>query len=305
MITIQDVGKDILNHSPKKFYVFVGPEYGIKLRYIKELENYYGDIEYPENVSIVLNSMKSRHIIPLNPKVYVIRYDEDFVSSLNDNSQSMINRLNIIGTIVCIYEQPKHVARLDKYLPDFTVSIDNVNPQYLYKYLKTDFPNLDDIYINLAIKISSDYNQAGNICRCMLSLDDITLRSIKLSNLEKLFGYTNVSSEIQLKASINHKDFAAANRILSDYEGDPDSILYSVLSTLIDLDKAFSSKYLSEDVRKYIKLWTPEDVYNLFCYTYLELKRLRSLSYSDGFNSVNYILGMLTFDRIPQIGAMV
>ena len=49
MLTIQELGLQILQHNPLKFYVFGGSEYGIRMRYIEELKNYYGEcIESPD-----------------------------------------------------------------------------------------------------------------------------------------------------------------------------------------------------------------------------------------------------------------
>lgn len=44
MISIQDVGKQILSGCPSTFYVMVGTEYGVKCRYIQSLTNHYGTV---------------------------------------------------------------------------------------------------------------------------------------------------------------------------------------------------------------------------------------------------------------------
>ena len=42
MRNIQDVGTEILQNTPKKFYIFVGEEYGIKMKYIEILSKHFG-----------------------------------------------------------------------------------------------------------------------------------------------------------------------------------------------------------------------------------------------------------------------
>ena len=41
MLSVQDVGTQILGGNPGKFYVLCGTEYGIKKKYIDVLNSYY------------------------------------------------------------------------------------------------------------------------------------------------------------------------------------------------------------------------------------------------------------------------
>ena len=100
MRTINEVGMEILSGNPKGFYVFLGPEYGIKCKYIDSLKQHYGDLkEYP-SVNSLLKMFNTRRLIPLSPCVYVVRYDEDFLSSLSEKTKSTIHKTNFIGTVV-------------------------------------------------------------------------------------------------------------------------------------------------------------------------------------------------------------
>ena len=110
MRSIQEVGKEVLEGNPKSFYIFAGPEYGIKVRYIQLLcKHYNSNYECYDKVSDVLDMMSVKHLVPLQPKVYVVRYDESFLSTLSPNTEHKIKSYNIIGTLICIYEQQKHV----------------------------------------------------------------------------------------------------------------------------------------------------------------------------------------------------
>ena len=42
MLSIQDVGTEILNNNPGKFYIFGGTEYGIKCKYFDIIMTHYG-----------------------------------------------------------------------------------------------------------------------------------------------------------------------------------------------------------------------------------------------------------------------
>ena len=103
MATIQEVGLQILQGTPGQFYVFCGTEYGVKLRYIDILTKHYnGNCVNASSVNEVLNLMRKKRLIPLDPTVYVVRYDDEFLSSLSDKTGDEIAHTNIAGTLVCI-----------------------------------------------------------------------------------------------------------------------------------------------------------------------------------------------------------
>jgi ABC-type antimicrobial peptide transport system ATPase subunit len=105
MLSIQEAGQQILRGNPGKFYIFVGQEFGIKTKYLESLVNHYnGEYVEIESVNDVLSMMRTKHLIPLTPKLYIARYDEDFIQSISDSTFKNIESTKIIGTIVCIYE---------------------------------------------------------------------------------------------------------------------------------------------------------------------------------------------------------
>lgn len=300
MISIQDVGKEILTGCPRKFYVFAGSEFGIKYRYIEMLKNHYGNQEEYPAVLDVLNMMTTKRLIPLKPTVYVVRYDEEFVSALDEHMSQKISKANIVGTVVCLYEQQKHVTKLSKFLPDYTVSVDTVNSQFVRKYLQQDFPGLADNFINIAIDASKSYGQAKNICRSMSMIPSTELYKVPKSELVRLLGYIDVSSDAQIKAGIASRNFKYLLDVAEKYQDDEDRILYAILSTMVEMDKLLDNTYAQSDLRQYVKQWSREDIYYMFMNTYQELKKLRSLSASDPMNSVIYLFGLLQFSKIPS-----
>ena len=299
MRNIQDVGMEILSGNPKKFYIFCGPEYGVKLKYIQYLKDHYdGHYESYDSVQEVLDIMKVKRIIPLVPSVYVVRYDESFISSLNDKSASQIESSKIIGTIVCLYDNSKILNKIDKYLGDYSVSIGNVSPDYLKKYLHQDFAGLADKLVDIAIECGSDYYQSKLICAALKSIDASELLKHDKKLIYKLFGHESQSTETMLCQGIASRNFQYCMTVLDEYDG-YDTIYYTILQTMIEIDKCMSSKYVQSDIQKFVKNWNPLEVYNMFDITYQELKRSRSMT-TDVKSSVIYLLSLIAFRPIPQ-----
>lgn len=304
MRTIQEVGSEILSGNPQQFYVFVGEEYGIKMRYIDILKSAYDSTFEYDSVNAVLAMMRKSSLIPTPPSLYIIRYDEEFLSSLDTSSESKIEKTDIRGTVVCIYESKKHTDKVSKYLPNYTVSIDSVSPQYVRKYLRSEFKSLPDNFVDLAIDMSKTYGQAKTVCYSMASIPVSELCKVSKDTLAKILGYEYTASDEQIRLGVAAKDFKFLMSMLDSYEGTADSILYDILATLLELEKLLSSPSSNSDLKEYAKYWTVENIYYMFENTYKELKRFRSLSYSDTFHGVVYLFGLLQFAKVPSPEAM-
>lgn len=299
MRTIQEVGTEILSGNPKPFYIFCGTEYGIKREYLDKIKSHYnGAKEEFEYVQDVIDMMRVKRFIPLVPSLYVVRYDEDFISSLNDKTRQQIESTNIVGTLVCIYEQNRHTTKLDKYLGKYSVSIDPVASQFIEKYLHRDFPSVPDRLVNIATKCGSDYNQSKNICLGLNLCKDYVV-DVDDNVLYKLFGHESSTTSDMMKKGIAARDFNYCINILENNYPDLDSIYYTILQTVLDIDKLKSSRYGESELRQYINGWTPADIYTMFEQTYEELKRSRSSS-TDIKSSIIYLLSLLTVSPIPN-----
>ena len=300
MISIQDLGLSILSDTPKHLYIIGGSEYGVKDKYIEKLTTLYGaSSEYPDMDSII-SLFSVRHLVPLKPQLYVVRYDEQFVSSINATLAAKIKSLKIVGTVVCLYSDSKQIEKLDKFLPESVAVIENVNPQFIEKYLHSDFPKLDDRSIHVATLAASNYGHARNICKSMSYADPEVLARMSDIQLATLFGCSQAVAEEEFRKYIAGKNFPALIKLLDVYEGEYDSLLYTILQTMIDLEKILSSKYPNSDLKDFIKLWTVEDIYYMFMNTYDEISKLRSSTAADAKNSLIYLFGLLPFQRIPS-----
>jgi len=303
MLTIQDVGTEILGNTPRKFYVFGGSEYGIKCKYLDILKEHYGKYEEYQSVNDVLKIMSTMHIIPLEPMLYIVRYDESFVSNLSDQTEKQIDSANIIGTVVCIYESDKHMTKLYKFLQNYTVKIDSVGINFKIKYLHTDFPKLPDKLINLAAQYGTDYNDAKNMCRSMSMVDVERIFLLSDKQILALFGKQKSHSVDDLKIAIATKNFNYLVNYLETVD-DYDSIFYTILSTMVELEKILSnSKYVQSNLKDYAKYWFESDIYNMFMNTYEEIRKLRSYA-TDAKLSLIYLFGLMRFKHIPSLEFM-
>ena len=68
MLSIQQVGSEILNDKPGKLYIFCGAEYGIKYKYIEHLKGFYGQYAESESAYDVISSFAVKKLIPLKQK---------------------------------------------------------------------------------------------------------------------------------------------------------------------------------------------------------------------------------------------
>lgn len=300
MRSIQEVGVEILGKTPKSFYVFCGSEYGIKMRYLDMLLRVYPNkVEYP-SVAAALSFFETKHIVAPEPAVYVIRYDQEFIKELDANTSERIARCKIRGCIVCLYQDEKSYNKLEKYLPTYSVSIDTVSDVFLSKYLHTDFPKCPDRFINIAIELSSDYFQASAICRALTSIPVETLYQYDDEYLKHLFGGLSNSSEQDLKIGIASRNFAHTIKLLDSYDGDQNNIIYSIMATMIELEKVQVSPYTQSVISQYAKRWTREDIYNMFMQSYKCIVATRTGSV-DIYNMIVYLLSLMQFTTIPAV----
>lgn len=278
MRSIQEVGKEILLNNPAKLYIMVGSEYGIKCQYIDHLKKYYvGNYVEATSVIGVLESMRKKHLVPLKPTLYIVRYDESFISSLSDKISKQIDSTNIVGTIVCLYEGAKYSTKLDKYVGNYTVSVDTVGDKFIQKYLHTDFPGIADRLVKIAMQCSSNYGQARTICRAMQAADERVLMSMSDADLYKLFNFQSLGTESQIRLGVAARNFAYLIEVLdgiTDYDG----VIYMVIQTMIDMDKALDSGYPPAEFKDYMKGWSRSDVYTTMLNAYNTLKVGRSIS---------------------------
>lgn len=301
MKTIQDVGLEIFNHSPAKFYAFLGPEYGIKCRYLDMIaETYKGSVVEADSVQSVISMMKTKHIIPLQPSLYIVRYDETYLSSLDNASFMKLKDIKMIGTLVMIYQTEKQCSKVEKYLPDISVYVGNVDTKFVEKYLKQDFPNLDSRLVKLAAYCGTDYGHAKNIGVCMNSVPSNQFMSYQDSDICKLFGKVDEVDDKVLQIHIAARDVNFLMSNINKFLENTDNTIYTLMSTMVEFDKIWGNKYSDSPIKKYQKVWSREDVYYMFMHGYHQLRLRRSISVNDE-NQLITLFSLLSFSPIPDI----
>lgn len=304
MRTIQEVGLEIMSNQPKPIYFFGGVEYGIKSKYLEILKSHYDNrLVEASSVNYVMNLFSKRQLFPIPDSLYVVRYDEEFISQLSEKTSSELSKLNIKGTLVCLYQEDKHTKKLDKYLPDYTVSIDGVAAHHLKKYLTSDFPKLSEHYIDECIKWAVDYNQAKIMCNELSHLSANT--KVSDSDIAALFGKASVTSEDAFRIGIASRNLNYTLSVLEEYEGDYGQLLYSILNVMIEIDRCLDSRQGDPELKKYVNLWTRPDIYYMFSNTYSMLKMTRSISISDIKDLVTTLCCTVKYHPIPDYEVML
>lgn len=275
MITIQEFGTSVMNKDLKTLYIMCGCEYGVKHRYIQMISDIYNGrcIEY-ETLESVLDLMKVKRIIPLQPSLYIVRYDD----SILQNGEKLAKRVSstkIIGTVIVLFESESAAGKCGKWFPDNTVTFDSVDPKFVKRYLKNDYPNIPDNTIDSVLSITTKYADASNICNC-LSYIEHDLALITDSDIRKTFTTNDVISIDNFKFGFAARDSAYCMRFLSSYTGQIDQVIYAALNALLEVEKCLSYKNAKSWASRYAKSWSINDIMSMFNNLYGILRESRS-----------------------------
>lgn len=298
-MTIQEAGTQILLGNPQKFYIFCGTDYGVKDHYLTALKKHYGSYKEVRCVEDILKMMRTKQLIPLQPELYIVRYDESFLSSMSDKTLNYISKSKIIGTIVVIYQASKEFTKCDKYLKEYTVSLDPMADHFIVKHLTKEFPGMDTSLIKFAVKYRDDYYSAKLLCNLLNQVGESSIDPESNQTLETFYCSTESADE-HIKIGIAAKNFKYLIDALDAYPGELDSILYQILYTAVELDKLKAKPYTDSVLQPYVKNWQPVDIYNIYMHTYKALATLRSIS-SGVYDMLVYLFGLLQYSTIPTV----
>ena len=299
MLSIQDVGLSIMSDTPKKLYFLGGAEYGIKEKYIEILESKVGPRMEYSGILELISFMSKKHLMPLAPQVYVIRYDKVFISKLTKEVADTLMKLKIIGTVVAIYDDDAAINKLDKFFPGSTAMINAVDSKHIAKYIKSDFPDLDDTMIYNISKNAVDYYQAKNIARCLNCIrGEINLSE---KNICSLFGLTDAATMEAIQIAIASRNYVEFVHLVDNFEGDLNQIIYLFMNTMTEFDKLLDNKYANSPVKKYADKWTRPDIYYMFNHAYRALDSIRSGSTANIQDILLYLGALMKFQNIPDL----
>ena len=303
MLSIQEVGSRILSDHPDNFYVFLGSEYGIKNTYLKHLKTYYGSYKEVDKMSDILKLFSTKRLIPLEPKLYIVRYDDEFLNTLDNKMSLKIASLDISGTIVCIYESDKASSKIKKYLPDYAVSIDEVAPSYLLKYLKSEFDIIPDSVLRDVVLLGTNYQDCINMCMSLSGLSSSTIHNLSKQTIADMLGKSSSYNESKFKIMVMNRNYIGMMNSIDLDDMNYDSCIYAIMSSMIELEKVLTGSKVSDSYRKYSEIWDLRSVYNLFMNCYDQVVRLR-YSGMDPKYSLLYLASLLRFRDIPSMEDM-
>ena len=292
MITIQDGVRQIYSDNPKSVYFFTGPEYGVKLQYIQVLADKCGNqIEEYNSISQVIETFNKKSLIPRPNKVYIVRYDKEFISKISLD----VLKIKIPGYLVCLYQDDSDEAKLDKAFPDNVLRVNYLTPAISLKHLSKEFDNLPEMLIKSIIGLSSDFYSAKIMCQAASYLPKDVMHNISKSELEALFGYEIKHNTETFKVAIASRDFKVAIQEIEAYEGDLSLLIYDMLSTFLEISKVLEKSYSDSFVKPYINKWSSKSVVSMFNIAYEQLDMLRNYSTYSPYVSLMYICSLLQF----------
>ena len=302
MLSIQQAGVEILGNNPRSLYFFCGSEYGIKQKYVSHLEQLYGrSVVSVDKLKDLLKSFERKSLVPTPDSVYVCRYDEEFVKEVDTAQAKRVLSYDVPGCVVCFYNDERQFKKLDKLFPDNVVRFDTVSSQYVAKYLKQDYPLLDERYVNLVSdKCEGGYGQAKIVCGQMDSIRD-SLQFVEDEELLRTFGMARKYTEEQMMHAAAARSFSGVMSVVDSFEDDLNYLVNGLCHVSIELDKAMDKKGSNSSYSKYVKLWTREDVYNFFEQAYTQTLKMRSTVSCDPYYCIVYLASLLKFKHIPSV----
>lgn len=300
MLSIQQAGMEILGNSPRSLYFFCGREYGVKKKYVDHLETMYGKVVDVDSLDDLFASFRRKSLVSSKNSLYVSYYDTDFVRSVDSVHMKDILSLHLKGIVIAFYEDDKSFNKLDKLFPDNVVRFDNIPIQFVCKYLRSDFPELDDKYISLAANYcTSGYGQAKIVCSQMNSIRQ-HLHRMEDKDLLRTLGLEKDITEDVMIRYVAARNSAGVMSVVDSYEGDLQNLINGMCHVAIELDKAMDSKN-NTPFSEYVRYWTREDVYNYFEQSYTQILKLRSETGGNAYRCLVYLSSLLKFKVIPSV----
>jgi hypothetical protein len=153
------------------------------------------------------------------------------------------------------------------------------------------------------MKSRPDYMGAKIMCGLFDRIERSVAAQCDISELESLFYGPTTSMEEHISIGFASRNFPYLMKVLDMYPGDIDSLFYTMLNTLVELDKLKARSYMDSKIKQYLNAWTKPDIYNMYCFVFKALEDLRSIS-SDTYEQIVYLFGLLQYQRIPQLDAM-
>ena len=291
MLTIQEVGNEILTNNPRKFYIFCGAEGGVKDMYLEHLQTYYNNHKVTlDTFEELADQLRFEPLISI-PTLYIIRYDKDFLSKISEKTADLISDLYIDGTVVMIYSENAN-AKLSKYLGDYTIDISPLSEPLKVKYLVKEFPQISEILIQAVVRLAPTYLTAKNVCISISNLPNMQINDLSAEDIDNLFIIRAGADENAIRNDIYCRDVVKALKDFDSYADDKNFLFYNIMNTMTALEKQNN------------RAWSKADIINLNDLAYRFLIYSRTAT-ADLYNLLVMLFCSMGLSPVPAIGGVL
>lgn len=261
MLDIATAAREILSQNNlRPLYILCGPEYYVKAKYIQILSDYYnGEVYTFDSVQEVKKQFRRKSLLDARSGLYIVRYDEGFISNISEFSLNDISS-KTTTTIILFDDEKSYKKCLEKF-EDNTVFINLLSPTIRHKHLKEEFPDLP--CIKEVISNTSDTMSAYNSCKSLYNTLDENFSKViynpkKSYNIQVLIASRQIDKILELSKNV-----------------DLDNIIYVSMETMMTLQDLMCNKYKSNDLRKYLSFWDNKSLETFYINCYMVLYNLR------------------------------
>lgn len=238
MLSIQEAAKEIFLGTPKQFYFFTGPDYGVKLQYINKLVTMFNNTEYEfDTLQEAYESLNKKTLIPRQPAVYIVRYDNQSASLSVD-----IGRLKFPGILISIIDDESIESKLDKKYSNNVIRFNHMTVPIIFKNLSKGFPKIPSNIIEIVSSLDIDFYEAQLMCLSLSYLSKEDLDTFTRRDIIKLFDYNQSFDELRFKKAILNRDYKTAEYEVNKYQDEKSSLIYSILSAYLEVLKCLDNK---------------------------------------------------------------
>ena len=287
LLTIQQVGNEILTNQPRRFYIFCGAESGIKDKYIEHLQSYYNNNKVElDSFETLVSQLQYEPLISI-PTLYIIRYDKEFWSKVSESTANLISDIYIDGTVVMIFSENAS-AKISKNLGDYAIDIAPLSEQLKMKYLVNEFPQISEVIIQAVINLSENYLMARNVCQSISKLPATKVNDITAEDIDNLFVIRGGVDEKAIQGDIYCRDVAKALVDFDNFSGDRNFLFYNIMNTMTTLEKQNN------------RAWNKSDVVMLNDLAYQFLLQSRTI-YVDLYNVLVMLFCSMGISPVPML----
>lgn len=189
MTPLKDLKDNILNNKLNNFYVFYGPDNGLKQHYINKIAESYKSIKFADCVSQIADSTRGKGLFKIS-KLYVIYNDVDFTKWRTTQLKRYIESL-VDDCVILLYEEELASSNLFKNFGEYITYFPTVETKIALEFVDSEVSLSMENKTELARNCENNYS---NIC---LEADKIRQYS-EAKNVSNEVAYNILKSQDEL-----------------------------------------------------------------------------------------------------------